>query len=336
MLSTAHRRRIHWTVSDTGAQQHQPNQLHVAVLLGGVGHERAVSLISGQAVIDALQQQGHRVTPVVLESSDDAALDAIPADADVAFLALHGEYGEDGTIQQALARRGVVYTGSGPEASARAFDKLRAKRHFSRAGIPLAWHRVLEFPSSTRGVRHAVRMTPGLPVVVKPISCGSSVGVTICQTRDQLTRALEEGARYRQHLLIEEFIPGRELTCGILGGEALAPVEAVSQRRFFDFKAKYDKETGTAYVVDPGLPEGVRERIQAMALAAHQVLGCSDFSRTDFRYDPIQDRLIVLELNTIPGLTPTSLLPMAAANAGLNFGELAERFCRLALGAFTR
>lgn len=333
MQSTAHRRRIHWDSPATPSTPSQP--LHVAVLLGGVGHERQISLISGQAVIDALRQQGHRVTPVVLESSEERALDAIPTDADVAFIALHGEYGEDGTIQQSLARRGIVYTGSGPEASARAFDKLRAKRHFSRAGIPLAWHRTLDFPSSVRGIRHAVRMTPTLPVVVKPARCGSSVGVTICQTRAELTRALEEGARYRQPLLIEEFIPGRELTCGVLGGQALAPVEAVAQRLFFDYKAKYEKSEGTCYVVDPELPGEIREQIQATALAAHEVLGCSDFSRTDFRYDPQTGRLAVLELNTIPGLTPTSLLPMAAAHAGLNFGELAERFCRLALGAQT-
>ncbi|MBL4847731.1 MAG: D-alanine--D-alanine ligase [Planctomycetes bacterium] len=335
MLSTAQHRRIRWTVSERDGAR-QPSRLHIAVLLGGVGHERSVSLISGRAVIEALELQGHRVTPVVLDSSEDDALDAIPVEADLAFIALHGEYGEDGTIQQALARRGVIYTGSGPESSARAFDKLRAKRHFSRAGIPLAWHRVLDFPTSTRGVRHAVRMTPGLPVVVKPSRCGSSVGVTICKTRDQLTRALEEGARFRQPLLIEEFIPGRELTCGVLGDTPLAPVEAVAQGGFFDFSAKYDKQTGTRYVVDPELPSGVRDRIQTLAFAAHQVLGCSDFSRTDFRYDPIQDRLAVLELNTIPGLTPTSLLPMAAAHAGLNFSELAERFCRLAIGATCR
>ncbi|MGE0710207.1 MAG: D-alanine--D-alanine ligase [Planctomycetota bacterium] len=333
MLSTAQRRRFHLT--EGASPERQPGALHVAVLLGGVGFEREVSLVSGRAVLDALTRRGHRVTPVVLDSSDEAALDAIPRDADVAFLALHGEYGEDGTIQSALARRGIAYTGSGPEASARAFDKLRAKRMFARAGLPLAWQRVLEFPFEQRSVRHTVRMTESLPVVVKPARCGSSVGVTICRTRDQLRRALEEGARFRQDLLVEEFIPGHELTCGVLGDEALPPVEAIAQGgRFFDYRAKYDKTTGTQYVVDPGhLPVEVRAELRRLALAAHQALGCSDFSRTDFRYDPQAGRIVLLETNTIPGLTPTSLLPMAAASVGISFDELAERFCRLALAA---
>jgi D-alanine-D-alanine ligase len=327
MISTALRRRPRF---ETGRPPH--GALHVTVLMGGIGFERGVSLVSGKAVVNALGERGHKVTSIVLDSSDEAALDAIPRESDVVFLALHGEYGEDGTIQQSLARRGLTYTGSGPEASARAYDKVRAKRHYRRAGIPVGWQRVLEFPFDERSLRHAVRMTPDLPVVVKPTKCGSSVGVVICRTRDHLRRALEEGARYRQDLLIEEYVAGRELTCGVLDGIALPPVEATAQRPFFDYQAKYDKGTGTHYEVDPASLEApVREEIRRLAVAAHQVLGCSDFSRSDFRYDPQRQRLIVLETNTIPGLTPTSLLPMAARSEGISFGALAERFCRLAL-----
>ena len=253
---------------------------------------------------------------------------------DIWYPVLHGPNGEDGTIQQSLATRGITYTGSGPEASARAFDKIRAKRLFRRAGLPLAWQRVVEFPWSERSVRHALRMCAEFPVVVKPARCGSSVGVAIAHNRDQLRRAIEEAARYRQDILIEEFIAGHELTCGVLGGEALPPVEAVAQRTFFDYRAKYEKETGTAYVVDPPeLPAALKVELRRLALAAHEVLGCSDFSRTDFRYDPQTKRLAILETNTIPGLTPTSLLPMAAGAVGIDFGALVERFCTLALRA---
>lgn len=334
MLSTAKRRRPRFDTTSSQPEPAERPRLHVAVLQGGVGHERGVSLISGGAVIAGLRSRGHRVTPVTLDSSDERALDAIPAEADVAFLALHGEYGEDGTIQQSLAARGITYTGSGPEASARAFDKIRAKRLFRRAGLPLAWQRVVEFPWSERSILHALRMCAEFPVVVKPARCGSSVGVAIARNRDQLRRAIEEAARYRQDLLIEEFIPGHELTCGVLGGQALPPVEALAQRSFFDYRAKYEKETGTAYVVDPPeLPAALKAELRRLALAAHEVLGCSDFSRTDFRYDPATKRLAILETNTIPGLTPTSLLPMAAGAVGIEFGALVERFCTLALRA---
>lgn len=333
MISTAHRRRL----PPTRPARDSERPLRVAVLMGGVGHEREVSLVSGREVTNALRAEGHAPTSIVLDSSDERALDAIPAGTDVVFLALHGEYGEDGTIQQLLARRDLTYTGSGPEASARAYDKIRAKRLFARAGLPLAWHRVLEFPFTTRSVRHAIRMTPPGRVVVKPSRAGSSVGVVICDNAGQLRRALEEGARFRQPQMIEEFVPGLELTCGVLGGVALPVVEAVPQRAFFDYRAKYEKTCGTDYVVDPeSVPPELRRRIQELALAAHETLRCDDFSRVDFRYDPQAGKLAILEINTIPGLTPTSLLPKAAAAVGLPFGKLIERLCRLALRAAVR
>lgn len=330
MLSTAKRRRP--SAPSESKQRPDRRPLEIAVLLGGVGSERDVSLVSGSEVAKALRTRGHTVHEVVIESSDGAFLRTVPSTTEVAFIALHGEFGEDGTIQHLLARAGVPYTGSGPEASARAFDKLRTKRLLARAGVPMAWHRVLEFPFGERAVRHAVRMTPPGRVVVKPARAGSSVGVVVCRAPNQLRRALDDGARFRQHLMIEEFIPGRELTCGILDDTPLPVVEAVPRRGFFDYTAKYDKGSGTEYVVDPSdLPAPVRQRIQEVALECHRVLGCDDFSRVDFRYDPTQDRLAVLEVNTIPGMTPTSLLPKAAAAAGLDFAALVERLSRLAL-----
>ncbi len=333
MLSTAKRRRRPLTPSP-----HPGRALKIAVLMGGVGHEREVSLVSGREVADALERRGHTVHRCLLASSTERELAAaLPSGIDLAFVALHGEFGEDGTVQHLLARLKVPYTGSGPEASARAYDKARAKRLLARAGLPLAAHRIVEFPFGERAIRHAVRMTPPGKVVVKPVRMGSSVGVTLCADGAQLRRALEEGARFRQDLMIEEFIPGHELTCGVLDGRALPVVEAVAERTFFDYQAKYDKSTGTRYRVDsPAVPAAVRARAQEAALTAHEVLGCEDFSRTDLRYDPRADRLAILEVNTIPGLTPTSLLPKAAAAIDLPFDALCERLCRLAIRGVVR
>ena len=332
MLSTAHRRRLPLRRAPASA-----GPWRIAVLMGGIGSEREVSLVSGSEVARALSERGHAVTEVVLDSSDDSALDAIPEDTECVFLALHGEYGEDGTIQQSLARRGLCYTGSGPEASARAFDKIRAKRLFARAGLPLAEQRVLRFPFDRRSVRHTMRMLESGTYVVKPARAGSSVGISICTTRGELEEALWAGAAHRQDLLVERFVPGHELTCGVLGRDALPVVEAIPQNGFYDYQAKYDKAQGTTYAVDPEhLPLHLRQAIQEMALMAHEVLGCDDFSRTDFRYDPKRDELVVLETNTIPGLTPTSLLPKGAAARGIDFGMLVERICRLSLNMAVR
>lgn len=328
MLSTATRRRV----PQPAPPSSRGRSLKIAVLMGGVGHEREVSLVSGREVAATLAKEGHKVISWVLDSTDESPLDSLRVGFDVVFIALHGEWGEDGTVQSALAQRGVCYTGSGPEASARAFDKIRAKRLLARAGIPLANHRVVEVPFGERTVRHALRMKPPGPVVVKPARMGSSVGVVLCHDASQLRRALWDGARYGQPLLVEEFIPGRELTCGILGDRTLPIVEVVSARTFYDYKAKYESGSGTKYQVDPhDISDDVKTRIRRIALECHDVLRCDDFSRVDFRYDPDQDRLAVLEVNTIPGMTPTSLLPKAAAAAGISFGALLTRMCRMAM-----
>jgi D-alanine-D-alanine ligase len=327
LITSSHFRRARRT-------NHSPEDgpLHVAVLMGGVGPERAVSMTSGREVAQALEDQGHRVEAWVLDSDRDEALDDLPRDVDVVFLALHGEYGEDGRVQQALAARDFTYTGSGPEASARAFDKLRAKRILARAGIPLATHQVLEMPCTPRDVKHLVRLAPLGPTVVKPVSMGSSVGVAMCRNRSQLARALEEGQAYGQTLLVEEFIPGHELTVAILDDAPLPLVEIVPLSQHYDYQAKYDARSGTTYQVEPQhLRPEVREEARRIALWSHRALGCSEFSRVDLRYDPTKDQLVVLEVNTIPGLTPTSLLPKAAQAGGLSFGQLVTFLCRLAL-----
>ena len=328
MLSTARRRR------NASPLPFDPSPLFVVVLSGGVGPERVVSLTSGREVAQALEDVGHRVENWVIDTDDPAALDSLPREADVVFIALHGEYGEDGRVQRALAERGFAYTGSGPQASATAFDKLRTKLVLQRAGVPLAEHAVLPFPATPRDLSHALRTAPKGMTVVKPVRMGSSVGVRICNGRGQLERALAENARYAQPQLIEEFVPGHELTCGILGERALPIVEPVPRLGTYDFQAKYDPSAGTHYKVDPeSIPFDVRARAQEISLLTHSALGCSDVSRVDLRYDPRGERLVVLEVNTIPGMTPTSLLPKGAEAVGLSFSDLVDTLCRMAIGA---
>ncbi|MEZ6187406.1 MAG: hypothetical protein R3F62_20640, partial [Planctomycetota bacterium] len=245
MLSTARRRRAPAPLTD------DKSPLHVIVLSGGVGPERVVSLTSGKEVARALEAGGHQVTHVILDTDDPAELDALPRDADVVFLALHGEYGEDGRVQRALAQRGFAYTGSGPQASATAFDKLRTKQVLERAGVPLAEHAVLPYPFTRRDLTHTLRTAPKGMTVVKPVRMGSSVGVRICSGRGQLQRALLENSRYGQPQLVEAFVPGHELTCGILGERALPIVEPIPRLGTYDFQAKYDPSAGTDYRVDP-------------------------------------------------------------------------------------
>ena len=329
MLSTAKRRRP--------PQAHQGREggpLRVVVLMGGVGTEREVSLRSGQAVVDALLEGGHRPEAWVLDSNDERALDNLPSSADLVFLALHGEWGEDGGVQRALDARGWTYTGSGPQASALAFDKQLTKEALARAGVPLARDRVLDFPFTPRDLRQALRTSPEGWVVVKPVRMGSSVGVRVCRTKDQTERALRENEVYRMPQLIEEFVPGHELTVGILDGQALPVVEPVPSQGVYDYTAKYDPHSGTCYKVEPEtIPGRVRAQARRIALHAHRVLGCAHMSRVDLRYDPSSGRLVVLEVNTIPGMTATSLLPKAAAAAGLSFPRLVETLCRLAVAS---
>jgi D-alanine-D-alanine ligase len=197
--------------------------------------------------------------------------------------------------------------------------------------VPVASDILLDFPWRARDVRQALRRAPGPRLVVKPVREGSSVGVHICTTLAQAARAVRALRSFRQPVLIEEFVEGREVTVAVLGEQVLPPVEIVPARAFYDTTAKYDPTSGTRYDVAPSLPPAVLARAKDAALEAHRALGCRDVSRTDVRIDP-SGRPFVLEVNTIPGLTPTSLLPKAAAAAGIRFDELCEKLIRLALG----
>lgn len=292
---------------------------HVAVLMGGWSSEREVSLKSGTACARALEEQGFRVTPVDVQPDIAIVLTALAPDA--AFNALHGPAGEDGTIQGLLEILAIPYTHSGVLASALAMHKERAKTIMKAAGVSVPEGRVVNRHEAAKS--HP--MTP--PYVVKPIAEGSSMGVII--VRDGRSHPPQELGRpdwtYGDEVLVETYIPGRELTCAVMGDRALGVIEIKpSTGEWYDFDAKY-AEGGSIHVLPAEIKPNVYQRVQELSLTAHQALGCRGVSRADLRYDDTlggTGALVVLEVNTQPGMTQTSLVPEIAAYAGLSFGEL--------------
>jgi D-alanine-D-alanine ligase len=297
----------------------------IGVLMGGCSSEREVSLRSGTAVAEALRSVGHKVVPVDLRGEDGRELDGVHID--VAFIALHGRFGEDGRLQQILQQRGIPYTGSGPEASRAAMDKVEAKRLFKLKSVETPPHRVIARGDSVDLMEHAARAL-GYPVVMKPRAEGSSVGVTVHEDRATLLDGAAECFRHDPIGLMEKFIRGRELTVGILDGKALPIIELRPKSRFFDFNAKY-KDPDTEYIVNPPLSDLDRRRISKTAKDAHDALGCEGISRVDLILTPFCS-VHVLEVNTIPGLTERSLLPKAARAAGYEFPDLCWKITELA------
>jgi D-alanine-D-alanine ligase len=290
----------------------------VAVLMGGPSAEREVSLRSGAACSAGLRRAGWRVTDVDIHGADFA----LEPDTAVAFLALHGTFGEDGTLQRLLEERGVAYTGCGVKASHDSFDKVISKRLFEAAGVPSARYEVL-----TKG--RPPRVTLPLPVVVKAACQGSSVGVTIVREAGAMDAALEEAFRYGEEAVVEEFIAGREFTVGILGETPLPVVEVRPKTGVYDYASKYTKGA-TEYEVPARLSEVTTRAMQEVALRAFRAAGCRDYSRIDFLLSA-DERPYVLEINTLPGMTETSLLPKAAAAAGISFEKLCSRMVMMAL-----
>jgi D-alanine-D-alanine ligase len=289
---------------------------HVAVLMGGWSAEREVSLRSGKACADALGRLGYRVTTV--DAGRDVAAVLTALNPDVALNVLHGRPGEDGTLQGVLEILGIPYSHSGVLASALAMQKIYAKALFRVGGIPVADDMVATRFEAAR--RHL--MPP--PYVVKPIAEGSSVGVFIV-TEDhphppqELYRA---DWNYGEQVLIERYIPGKELTCAVLGDRALDVIEVVPATAFYDYEAKY-AAGGSRHVLPAQILPNVYQEVRRLSLAAHDALGCRGVSRADFRYDDRgTGKLVCLEINTQPGMTETSLVPELAAYAGITFDEL--------------
>lgn len=294
---------------------------HVAVLMGGFSSERPVSLSSGTACADALEAQGYRVTRVDVARDIATVLSGLKPD--VVFNALHGPFGEDGTIQGLLEYLQIPYTHSGVLASALAMDKAQAKLVAEAAGVPVADAEVMDrhdFPSE-----HPMKP----PYVVKPVSEGSSFGVVIVRPEQSHPPQVITSSewRYGNRIMVERYIAGRELTCGVMGGVALGVTEVIPQGHgFYDYDSKYAKG-GSQHVIPAQLSPNIYQTIQELAVKAHQAIGCRGVSRSDFRFDDqtTEDgELVWLEINTQPGMTPTSLVPEMAAHAGHSFGDFLQ------------
>ncbi len=300
----------------------------VAVVYGGPSEEREVSLESGAAVADALEAEGWSVRRLVIDDLIDPFIDGIRAAGEIAFLVLHGRYGEDGTVQETLERAGIAYTGTGPAASSAAMDKHTSKIMFQAAGVETPkYHIAKDHPEAeTRAALQAAGLAA--PLVVKPAASGSSIGVTMVREEIGLAAAIEKAREFGDEVLVESFVEGRELTVGILEEEALPVVELLPAREFYDYSAKYE-DAGTQYVCPAELSESELREVQEVGLAAFRAVGARDFGRTDVMLG-VDGRPTVLEVNTIPGFTSHSLLPRAAAAAGVSFGELVARIAGLA------
>ncbi|EHK70524.1 D-alanine--D-alanine ligase A [Pseudomonas psychrotolerans L19] len=333
------------------------DKLKIAVLLGGTSEERDVSIASGAQVVAALRRRGHQVVTVdtalglLDEDAERALLEARVGleppertalvrmrgqdagavlsraqlgDQDLLFLALHGGTGENGTLQTLLDLAELRYTGSGRVGSAVAMDKDLSKRLFRAAGVPTADWLMAPVEAAT------VADTLGFPVIVKPSQQGSTVGLSKVNRAEDLQPAIELALRYDREVMIERFVAGRELTVGVLGDQPLAVGEIVlGQSGVFDYTSKYQPK-GAVEVFPAEVSAEIAEEARRLALAAHRALKLDGYSRADFRLDA-EGRLWCLEVNTLPGMTATSLLPQSAAAMGIDFDELCERICRLAL-----
>ena len=331
--------------------------MNITVLMGGTSSERNVSLASGIRIVQALRGNGHKVTPLdpargVISDAEQRelatgkvgteppSLEALSKfaegtflpnltsmreikDADVAFLALHGGQGEDGTIQALLDMAHVKYTGSGHLSSALAMDKDLSKKLFRVADVKTAdW---LMAPATTEQVEGML----GLPVIVKPSKQGSTVGLTLVKKRSDLPEAIKEALKYDDEVMIERFVPGRELTVGVLGDVALPVGEIISKHEIYDYECKYTAGMATEEFPAKISPEAT-ERVQKQALAAFKSLKLKGYARIDFRLTT-EGEFYCLEANTLPGMTELSLIPQGAAAMGIKFPDLCERIVKLAL-----
>jgi D-alanine-D-alanine ligase len=292
----------------------------VAVLMGGPGSEREVSLATGKGVSKALGSLGLEVSEVDVRNENFE----LPTGTELAFIAIHGTFGEDGQVQGILDKRGVPYTGEGAAESELAFNKIATKERFQEHHVPTPEWEVIR-----RGARPAM----SLPFVLKAPRQGSTVGVYIIKSADAVGPALEDAASYDREFLVEKFVPGRELTVGVLGTQALPIIEIIAKGGVYDFTNKYPflnpQAGGSAEHICPAkLGDALTSEIQDMALAATQALGLEVYSRVDVLL-PDNNKPTVLEINTIPGMTEASLLPEAAAAAGISYVELCRRIIEL-------
>lgn len=302
--------------------------LQIAVLMGGPGSEREVSLASGNAVLEALKGEGLNAIPVDVTTN---TLD-IPAGTALCFNTIHGTFGEDGEMQTILEDMNMPYTGAGIDSSRLGFDKCASKKVFVEHGVPTPASEIIDCGNGI------VFPNMQLPYVVKPPREGSSVGISIAKTQEEAKHAITEAAKFSDDILIEQFVEGKELTVGILDGEALPIVHIVPRGGVYDMATKYpwmngeedNPDVGSDYYCPADFDKETTQKIQAAALAAHRALGVEIYSRVDVLLDA-DNNPYVLEANTIPGMTATSLLPKAAQAAGIEFGPLCQKIADLSL-----
>ncbi|MBI5324068.1 MAG: D-alanine--D-alanine ligase [Ignavibacteriae bacterium] len=330
--------------------------MKVAVLFGGISPERNVSIKGGLAVIKALQEIGHEVIPIdpafgvngklsveeIISPANSISLEELTKynpkniidcinselfdDIDIAFIVLHGQYGEDGKIQALLELRGIPYTGSNIKASAVGIDKLASKMMFLAAGISTPqWMTVRQKDFNNYDYFEDIRSELGGNLVIKPNDQGSTIGITIVEdgNLDEINHGVDLASKYSEIVIVEQYIEGREIHVGIVGGEALPLIEIIPEEGFYDYEHKYTKGK-TEYICPAEVTDDIAEFIQNQALTAYNIVGCSGFARADFRLND-EGLPFLLEINTIPGFTETSLVPMAAREIGIEFPELCDR-----------
>lgn len=295
----------------------------IAVLMGGPGSERKVSLASGAGVANALRSLGAVVTEVDVEGSDFT----LPPDTEIAFNVIHGTFGEDGQVQRILEKRGIPYTGEGVAGSELAIDKILSKQRFVRHGVPTPRSEIL---------RDGAHPTLPIPIVIKCPCEGSSVGVYIIKQQSELAPALAQARALSNVLLVEKYIPGRELTVGVVGGQALPIIEIVAKKDFYNFENKYPFLNPNAAGADHFCPAPLSETqtrvVQELAVHATKALDLQVYSRVDVLLSEGGEPFVI-EINTIPGMTPSSLLPEAAAARGISYAELCAQIIELSLAA---
>ena len=287
----------------------------VGVLMGGISAEREISLLSGEAVADGLDESGYEVTRIDATRELDRQLRH--AGVEAVFIALHGRWGEDGTVQGMLEVMGIPYTGSGPLASALAMDKSRTRDILASADLNVAPGIVVTDTNLTLGGDLS------LPVVVKPVNEGSSVGVTIVRKMEDLETSIRKALSGSRRALVEKYVPGKEVQVAVIDGEVLGSVEIEPHREFYDYGAKYE-QGGSTHHIPPRLDRDTIDRVCELGASAFVAVGCAGAARVDLIV-PAEEPPVILEVNTIPGMTPTSLLPEIAAHGGISFVDLVSR-----------
>lgn len=301
----------------------EPEEMHVAVLAGGPGSEREVSLASAEGVVGALEGKVAQVTLVDVRDTDFE----LPDGTDIGFNAIHGTFGEDGTLQREMEKRGVPYTGARAASSEVAFDKVTSKERFIEHEVSTPASEVIYLDGENVGPGKV-----GIPCVVKPPREGSSVGVHLVENEEEWNVAIDDAGKYSNDVLVEQMIRGKELTVGIVGDEVLPIIHIKPRSGFYDISNKYPwmtGEGGTDYICPADLPDEITKAVQSEAWKAHQALGIEVYSRADVLLCQDTNQPYVLEVNTIPGMTASSLLPKAAAAAGMDYPTLCLKIIKL-------